>query len=127
MTARNIDILVESHRLARERRKAGKPVWDRTIDVRAILKRDPENDSDEHVAKTGNEVAALLRAQLPAGLLDITHADYDQRIDEVVEALESMSEDDYADDPTYRLVDEFNGRMSELYDWADLNRIWMGS
>lgn len=124
---RNLDILVESHRLAAERRKAGKPVWDRTVDVRSILKRDQENDSDAHVAKTAHEIAVLLRAKLPAGLLDITHADYDQRIDEVVEALEAMSEDDYADDPSYRLVDEFNGRMSELYDWADLNRVWMGS
>lgn len=40
---RTIESIVENHRVAAERRAAGKPVWDRKIDVKAILHEDQSN------------------------------------------------------------------------------------
>lgn len=40
---RTIESIVENHRVAAARRAAGKPVWDRKIDIKAVLYEDQAN------------------------------------------------------------------------------------
>jgi hypothetical protein len=126
-SAKNLDVLVESHRIYNSRRRAGKPVWDRTIDVHSILARDIDNTDTGHCVAVGIEIGALLRSRLAPSMLDITHADYDREIDEIVECLEGMSVQDYEgpDNASFSAVNDLNSALSGLYDWADLNRVWL--
>lgn len=48
---RTIESIVENHRVAAARRAAGKPVWDRKIDIKAVLYEDQANTSNEHSAQ----------------------------------------------------------------------------
>jgi hypothetical protein len=124
--AHSADHRVECHRLASERRAQGKPVWDRSINIREIINRDKSNTSHEHLVSVAHEIAALLRRRVPASTFDITNDDYNMELDEIVEEMESLKVGDCADDPDYTLLDHFNGLMHGIYDWADYNRVWLG-
>lgn len=60
---RTIEHIVATHEIAQARRKAGKPVWDRTVNIKEIIGRDQSNDSDEHAIAVGKEIAALIRSR----------------------------------------------------------------
>lgn len=124
--SKNLDVLVAAHRIAAERRGAGKPVWERRINVRAILSADPDNESKEHAANVANQIGKLLRGSLPKSWLDITHADYDREIDDIIEQLEDLRPSDYDGDPDYSVLRCLNDALDELYDWADIARVWLG-
>lgn len=123
---RSIENIVAAQRIARERIAAGKPSWAMTIDIKPILQRDPGNTTEEHAAETANKIAEILRERLPPGMLDITSDAYDRTIDEIVEGLEAMGPNDYDDDPSYTVLEDLNGRLEELYDWANIERVWLG-
>lgn len=121
---RNIDQIVETHRLAQERRSAGRPVWDRTIDIKGVLRRDQSNTSAAHAASVANEIGLILRLSLPVELLDWSNDDTEAL--EIVDCLESLRPDSYADDPTYSALQDLNDTLARLYDWADRERVWLG-
>jgi hypothetical protein len=116
-----MDHMLATYRLAQERRAAGRPVWDRTVNIKRFINTDPDNISDEHCVKVANEIAAELRAKLPAKLI----AD-DFELEDIVETLEQLRPDSYADDPSFSAVQDLNNTLELLYDWADLNRVWLG-
>lgn len=121
---RSIDHLAATHELAQERRKAGKPVWDRTIKIKDIIHEDQDNETNAHVVKVAHAIAARVKAGVPAGWLDIYSEDFDTELaDDIFYGLESMSEND---DEEGALVNEFNGLLNMLYDWADTKRVWLG-
>lgn len=122
---RTIEHIVEVYWLAMQRRVAGQPIWAHRINIREILHRDPDNESPEHAAAVGNEIAALLRAKLPASMFDVTSNDYDRDIDEIVEVLKDLNVEEALDGPD-SVFEELNGRLEELYDWADIQRVWLG-
>lgn len=122
---RDVDLLVETHKLARDRVKAGKPSWDRKIDIGSILARDAENDSDEHAAAVANEIAKVLREQLPKDMLDAASENFDEDLHEIVDYLEDLTPDTFAHSSDYTVCDALNSRLGELYDWADINRVWL--
>jgi len=47
--------------------------------------------------------------------------DYDDEIEELVTDLESWTLENMNGNP----VEMFNDRMSDIYDWADIKRIWL--
>jgi hypothetical protein len=122
-----IELKVEAHRRARERIDAGKPVWDRRVDIKPIIKRDQSDTSEETAAKKAVEIAALLRAKLPVAFFDITSADYEPALDEAVEDLETLTATSFSDDPNHSTLKALNGRLEEIYDWADGNSVWLGA
>ncbi|MTK63025.1 MAG: hypothetical protein F8N15_00385 [Methanobacterium sp.] len=119
--SRTIEGIVACHKAADARRRAGQPVWDRTINIKDILHRDRTNESDEHAIAVGKEIAALIRSRVPAEWLDFDHVDCEYDLIEIVEALEDLRLTD--DQPA---VEDLNGRLNELYDWADAKRVWLG-
>ena len=123
---RTIEHLVETHRRANALRNAGKPIWDKNIPIGSIL-RERDEKTPELLVDVATRIAATLRGRLPASYFDITHEDYDMDIDEVVEDFESYSLDGLRDldNEGEDVFEMFDGRLEELYDWADMNRVWI--
>lgn len=117
---RTIEHIVAIHELARERSNAGKPIWDQRIDIKAILFRDKNTTSPAHAAAVAAEIAALIRVSVPKPWLDITSDGFDRTLDDIVEGLEFVGPED--DDA----LECLNGWLGDLYDWADLKRVWLG-
>lgn len=87
--------------------------WRKTIDIKPLIHRDQANTDPTYVAGLGKEVASLVRAKT-------TEADWTMSLEDALEMMEDIDpEDDEA-------VDMFNGALSELYDWADRERVWLG-
>lgn len=117
--SRTYDHIDVCHRPAAERRRAGAPEWDMTIDIGSILAEAREaNDGDPDdatVRATATRIAALVRATVPPAWLDFNSAAYDRELEELVEKLE------FLDDP-----DDIDTILDGIFDWADTHRIWMG-
>lgn len=126
MKERSLDIITESHRLANERRAQNKPAWDSKIDIRSIIKRDQGREDAQYVVGIANEIGELLKHKVPSEYLDVESENCDWEFMEAVDALCQMTVEEFEGDEA-GAVEEFNGRLSEVYDWADLNRVWLGS
>lgn len=86
-----------------------------------------DEDEDAFAARMGNELAARLTRALPAAWLDEAHADFDEQAWEVVDTFKSMRADDFCDDPSYSTAEHFDDVLQQLYDWADIKRVWIKS
>lgn len=123
---RTIESIVENHRVAAERRAAGKPVWDRKIDIKAILHEDQSNTSNEHVAQVANRIGALIRSRVPADWLDWESTEQDEDLINVVEGMEALKPDSFDGEKDFTPLDDLNSMLDQLYDWADGKRVWLG-
>lgn len=124
--SKSINTILANHKEANRRREAGLPVWDRTINIKAILNRDIDNTSEEHAASVANEIAALLRSKVPRVWIDVLKEECDWDLLELVEGMEALRPDSYADDATYSALEDLNNMLDQLYDWADDRRVWLG-
>jgi len=123
---RTIEGIVENHRVAAERRAAGKPVWDREIAVKAILHEDKSNTSNEHAAQVANRIAALIRSRIPAAWLDWNSDDLDENLTQIVEGMEALKPNSYEGVADFTPLEDLNNMLDQLYDWADGKRVWLG-
>lgn len=128
---RTIDSIVACHEAATERRKAGRSVWEFTFSFAGILPDGvdamPEDLTDEQAKDLGLKYAAYIRRHPQVKsrrLLDMAADNdaYDPNLDEIVEMLEDVSPLPGDEDSGQ---DELNGRLDELYDWGDRNRVWI--
>lgn len=126
MHARNLDNIVESHQLAAARRLAGKPIWDQTINIKEILRRDPSNETEAHAAAVANEIGKLIRSKVPAAWLDWNAEDLDEELTMIVEGMEALRPDSYVGEPDFSALQDLNEMLAGLYDWANLKRVWLG-
>jgi len=126
---RTIDHIVATHKHASELRAQGKDIWPHQVNVRAII-QEKGDEGPANIADKSQRIAKLLRASLPAKFFDITNpnGDYDFCFMDALETLESYTEESLAEDDKsgIDIVEEFNGWLSEIYDWADRNRVWLG-
>ncbi|MBP3062022.1 hypothetical protein SAMN05216576_107196 [Ectopseudomonas chengduensis] len=123
---RTIESIVENHRVAAERRTAGKPVWDMTIDIKSILHEDQSNTSNEHAAKVANRIGALLRSSVPTAWLEYGSSRVDFTLLEIVEGMEAQEPDSYEGETAFTPLDDLNNMLDQLYDWSDRQRVWLG-
>ena len=123
---RTIEHIVENHRLAVERRSAGKPVWDRTINIKSILNEAPRSLSNEEAADIANRIGALLRQSVPSAWLDWESMALEEDLVEIVEGMETIKPDSYENDDDLTVTDDLNNMLDQLYDWADGKRVWLG-
>ncbi|HHH9443065.1 TPA: hypothetical protein ACP32N_005053 [Pseudomonas aeruginosa] len=123
---RTIESIVENHRVARERRAAGKSQWDRTINIKAILHEDQSNESNDHVANVANRIGALIRQSVPTSWLEYGNEATDDELIEVVEGMEALKPNSYEGEKDFTPLDDLNSMLDQLYDWADSKRIWLG-
>lgn len=117
---RTIESIVECHRVARERRAQGKPVWDMEFKIRDIINK--ESNTVEEIVDKSHRIAKVIRAKLPEEKLDFDHEDYDEEIENLVEDLERMD----ATMDKELAEEKFNELLEEIYDWSDKNRCWIG-
>ncbi|MGG2576054.1 hypothetical protein ACQYZY_28505 [Pseudomonas aeruginosa] len=123
---RTIERIVENHRVAADRRAAGKPVWDRTINIKEILHEDQSNTSNEHAAHVANRIGALVRSRVPAAWLEIDSDEVDFDLIEIVEGMEALKPNSYDGEEDFTPLDDLNSMLDQLYDWADSKRVWLG-
>jgi hypothetical protein len=88
--------------------------WKHIINIAQYI---TEDNSKEAVLKAANGVMSEL-ARLPQ---DEETEHFKWEFEEIAEQARHAS-DDEAD----YLVDEFNYKLNNLYDWADNRRIWLG-
>lgn len=101
---RDIDHLVETHRLAQQRRAAGLPVWDRKINLGDVF----HNDSLTFEQIRDVAVQRIRRSGW------LTDDDYTLTglVDELAETADA---------------DEFDCVWDEIYDHADIDRVWIAT
>lgn len=87
--------------------------WHKTIDIKPIIHRDQMNTDPTYVAGIGKEIAELVRNRTTE----------DEKTFALLDAVETLEDIDPTDDDA---VDVFNGALSELYTWADRERVWLG-
>ena len=85
--------------------------WRKTINIKDLL---TDDDSDEYARFVARTIAGRLQAQID-DLMDIP--------------LELLIDDFYdcGDVDSGATRDDVNELLSRLYDWADYNRIWLGT
>lgn len=110
---RTIEGIVENHQAATERRKAGKPVWDRKLHIKHLLS---EDTSTENAKKVGNEIAQVLRGSswLKADEKESAERMGGSEVAQVAEEFEDIED-----------LEHFNAVMDRLYDLADADRVWV--
>lgn len=104
---RTIDHLVATHELARERRAAGKPIWAHTVDVSRVF-----HNEDLTFAQRRDGIVAALRGS----------SWYRQADPDDCDGVRELVDDHLAYAET---GDEFDGPWDELYDLADVDRVWI--
>lgn len=115
-------------RLANERRKRGQDSWAYRVGLCDILERHRgSTPSDEQLAAVCNDIAKELRAKLPAAFFDIHDENADLGFIDIVDNFQEASAASFAVDREndvlpVELVDDW---LVELYDWCDLNRVWI--
>ncbi len=123
---RTIEHIAQTHQIASARRQPGQRVWDYRVPITDVVRENQSDRSEAHSASVANRCAALLRARLPAAWLDHSSAAADSDLIEIVECLEQLRADSFADEDDYSALEDLNNRLEELYDWADIKRIWLG-
>ena len=101
--SRSIEHIVETHKIAAERRSSGRPVWDETIHVAFF-----HDDTKSFKQKRNMFAAAVKRSRWFKGEDELS--DLHQIVDEI-----SDSDD----------VEHFDFCMNEIYDMADFDRVWI--
>lgn len=126
---RTAEHIVACHEAAASLRAAGKPIWNRTIDIKAIIHEDQENETPEHVSDVANRIAKLVRARVPSSMLDERSDDCNYDLLEAIEQMEECTVVALAEDSKngVEAVEMLNGWLEVIYDWADYNRVWMGN
>lgn len=108
---RDLNHLVEAHRIAMERRAARLPMWRWGVRIKHLLSG---GDSDEIAQNIAPKIAARLRRALP-GLVDVESEEFDDDLDSICYDLDDV-----------KTVNDLNDALERLYDWADINRLWLG-
>lgn len=110
---RTIESIAENHRVATERRKAGKPIWDHRLTIKHLFSDD---DSDENAKKVGKEIAAILRGSewLKANQEDSEGRVGGSEVEQIADEFEDIED-----------MRHFSLVIDGLYDLADADRVWI--
>lgn len=103
---RTIDHLVHTHRLARQRAAEDKPVWGRRVDVSDLF-----HNTALTFTQRRDAIANRLKTNPWYKQADVAEFD---GVHDVVNELGTAEDDE-----------EFNGWWDELYDLADIDRVWI--
>lgn len=115
---RTIDGILNAHRAARELREKRKPIWSRKIKIKDLL---GDDDSNENSVAVAHEIAKRFRAEMPNSTFDVRENEYDDEITSLIEDLESFNLQ-----MDQEICEVLNERIDEIYDWADVKRVWIG-
>lgn len=103
---RDIEHIVATHQIARERRNAGQPVWAHTLDLRDVYHSDA-------LGFVGRRDAIVRRIKASRWYQDRDAAGFDE-FGELVDDLARTE-----------AQAEFNEFFDAVYDQADVDRVWI--
>lgn len=104
---RTADHIVHTHQLATERRVTGRPIWDHRINLSGLL-------HDETLSFVERRDSIVRRFQSSTWIKNADPDEWNGPYEIVNDHLA------YAEDE-----EEFNGWLDELYDHADIDRVWI--
>lgn len=104
---RTVNSIVESHRVASERRAVGRPVWDHKLPIRHLFEG---GDLEETAPEVGRKVAEVLRASSWFRAKGGAGTD----LDVLADALGDIED-----------LDHLQLALDDLYDLADADRTWV--
>ena len=114
---RTLDHIVACHEAASDLRNAGRPVWSKHLPVKRIVSAINQSDKSS-IVDGAKKIARLVRASFPRKVE--MGVDTDFELADIIDEFEAMQEVTVD-------VDSFDGLLDSLYDWADANRVWLGS
>lgn len=125
---RTVETIVANHQAAAALRAAGKPIWPRRVDIKAIIREDQTSEDPVVIASKANRIASLLRRHLPTTVFDCTNPKCDFDFVDAVEMMEECTVASLATDLEngVEAVEMLNGWLETVYDWADAQRVWLG-
>ena len=89
------------------------PTWDATLSF-----KDFYHDDELSIAEKAEKVSNAITAKF-ASILDSDKDNFDEDLDLLVRDFSNLSAYNKAE------ADHFDNIMSDLYDWADWNRVWI--
>lgn len=123
---KNVEVLVQAHQIADERRRRGLKSWAKSIPLKELIESDSENEDSQFLIKKCHDIAKLIKSAVDPRHLEFSNPEqYNSRIAEAIELLEGASDVDFDD-----IDDGFNwmnSLLADVYDYCDLNRIWTGA
>lgn len=125
---RNIDHIVETHRIAAERRRAGKPSWKATIKlVRPASKAAGETPDPAKCIKMAGEYEKILKNTISPALFDENNNEYDDDLVLICDDLRLLHQGSELRPGEHHInpVEKLKEIIEDLYDWADINRYWI--
>ena len=107
--SRSIEHMLHAHELAQARRRAGRRVWDEIIDVSAFFHND-----EPFLSNRDNIIAAVKRSKWwkRNAKPTLDNADFHDAILGLEQAIDA---------------DEFDQYWDELYNMADVDRVWINT
>jgi len=89
------------------------PTWDATLSL-----KDFYHDDELSIAEKAEKVSNVIRAKF-ANVLDNDKDNFDEDLDSLAADFRRISAHDRV------TANHFDNIMSDLYDWADWNRVWI--
>lgn len=113
---RTLESIVDNHRAATERRKAGRPTWDYRLNIRHLIVR-LQDDPEASIQEVSKQIASLIRTSAWAKADEKAIETRGGIISEVMTCAEEFEE--VTDE------DDFDAILDRLYDLADADRAWV--
>jgi hypothetical protein len=114
----SVEHKVAMHRLARERHRQGKSVWELTVrGVRSVL----ESFYDDFITTRD----AVVRAFEMSSWYQDTNREEHRQLEDILDELRDVGSPDIDWDDDYDEVEHFNACMNAIYDLADYHRVWI--
>lgn len=103
---RTIESILDAHQAAQQRRDAGQPIWDYTLDVAALWNSDTHTGPDRYrrIAERIKTSPWYLERDTSGG-------------DEFGETVDGLAQ--------AQTAQEFNDYWDDVYDRADRDRVWV--
>lgn len=128
---RTIDSILANHRTARALRDQGKPIWSHQVAITDLREAMDQAVADgllpeEAAANACCAIAERLKNRLPSAWFTITDEAYDSALDDLVDALEGVTVEEFSGGDRGSARDHLRFNVDALYDWADAKRVWLG-
>jgi hypothetical protein len=125
---RTIEHIMATHEIASRRRAQGRRVWDREIPMKALLDEGDGDRSTARIADLAVRIAQLFKASLPVEFFEDPSGPHAEEFCDAIEEMLTWTAEGLERDQQDGIdcLAELNGHLSTIYDWADLNRVWLG-
>ncbi len=127
---KTIELMVDCHRAAEERRRQGRHIWDLNLPLKALLSEYEglgEEMTVEQAIELSHRIGAMLNAGVPAQWHTPEHRNFSFDYEEMFERFAQADASDFTKTADFNEepVDVIDEWLDELYDWGDRCRVWL--